>query len=175
MTDPQVATPAQPVDPPPALQDALSFLQCVLVARRTRTNPDVINWQQYDVLETLRIRGAMVPSLLSESLGISRQTTSKALRVLKDLELVEQASLGEDKREQTTSLTSKGHAFLARTARSHRENVQAAASVLSPGEQALFAEMCQKVADSINDLLHERPEEHGSRAAQDVQQPVHPS
>ncbi|MFI9027886.1 MarR family winged helix-turn-helix transcriptional regulator [Streptomyces sp. NPDC053560] len=152
MTGPQ-AVPAQQHGTTD-LEDALSHLQCVLVARRTRTNPEGINWQQYDVLEMLRIRGAMSPSVLSESLGVSRQTASKALRVLKDLELVEQAALGEDKREQTTSLTSKGHAFLATAARSRRENVRAAAEVLSPGEQAMFTEMCQKVAASIDTLLH---------------------
>ncbi|MFJ5196918.1 MarR family winged helix-turn-helix transcriptional regulator [Streptomyces sp. NPDC088394] len=140
--------------PPSELEDALSHLQCVLVARRTATNPEGINWQQYDVLEMLRIRGAMNPSRLSESLGVSRQTASKALRVLKDLELIQQAALGEDKREHTTSLTPKGHAFLASAARSRQENVQAAVEVLSPGEQAMFTEMCHKVADSIDTLLH---------------------
>lgn len=153
MTGPQAAA-TRPLSPPTDLEDALSHLQCVLVARRAKTNPELINWQQYDVLEMLRIRGAMNPSLLSESLGVSRQTASKALRVLKDLELIEQAALGEDKREQTTSLTDKGRDFLARAARSRRENFQAAAAVLSPGEQALFAEMCQKAADSIDELLH---------------------
>ncbi|GAA2447336.1 hypothetical protein GCM10010433_56260 [Streptomyces pulveraceus] len=142
------------LSPPSELEDALSHLQCVLVARRTATNPEGINWQQYDVLEMLRIRGAMNPSRLSESLGVSRQTASKALRVLKDLELIQQAALSEDKREHTTSLTPKGHAFLASAARSRQENVRAAMEVLSPGEQAMFTEMCQKVADSIDTLLH---------------------
>ncbi|MFD8824964.1 MarR family winged helix-turn-helix transcriptional regulator [Streptomyces sp. NPDC059605] len=144
----------QPLDQPSELEDALSHLQCVLVARRTATNPEGVNWQQYDILEMLRIRGATSPSRLSESLGVSRQTASKALRVLKDLELVRQAALGEDRREHTTSLTPKGHAFLAGAARSRRENARAAVEALSPGEQAMFTEMCRKVAGSIDTLLH---------------------
>ncbi|MFF8958119.1 MarR family winged helix-turn-helix transcriptional regulator [Streptomyces sp. NPDC014894] len=145
----------------PSLEDALSFLQCVLVARRTSASPEPISWQQYDVLELLRIRGAMTPSLLSASLGVSRQTVSKALRVVKDLGLVEQAALGDDRREQTTSLTHKGHLFLSRSARGRRENAQAAMGALGPGEQEAFAEMCQKAADAIKELLHERPAGRG--------------
>ncbi|MFF9349028.1 MarR family winged helix-turn-helix transcriptional regulator [Streptomyces sp. NPDC014734] len=163
MTDARTARPQRP-DPPSALEDALSHLQCVLVARRTATNPEHINWQQYDVLETLRIRGAMSPSRLSDALGVSRQTASKALRVLKDLELVRQTAHGEDRREQTTSLTPKGHTFLTQAAWGRRENADAAAGALSPGERALFAEMCQKVADSVAALRHGAPAEGGTPA-----------
>ncbi|MGW6462019.1 MarR family winged helix-turn-helix transcriptional regulator [Streptomyces sp. NPDC055078] len=155
MTGPQTPPPV-PRNAGPDLEDALSLLQCVLVARRTGAGPEPINWQQYDVLEMLRIRGAMTPSLLSESLGVSRQTTSKSLRVLKDLGLVEQAALGDDRREQTTSLTHAGHVFLSRSARGRRENAQAARGALSPEEQDAFAGMCLKAADAIRELLHER-------------------
>ncbi|MER5863495.1 MarR family transcriptional regulator [Kitasatospora sp. NPDC002040] len=152
MTDVRAVPTRQP-SPPVELGDALSHLQCALVARRAGTNPEGINRQQYDVLEMLRIRGAMNPSRLSESLGVSRPSISKALRVLKDLELVQQAALGDDRRALTTSLTPKGHAFMAKAARSRQEDARAAASVLSPGEQALFTEMCEKVAAAIDVLL----------------------
>ncbi|MER5766197.1 MarR family winged helix-turn-helix transcriptional regulator [Streptomyces sp. NPDC001985] len=159
MTGPETA-PA-PRSGAPSLEDALSFLQCVLVARRTSASPEPINWQQYDVLEMLRIRGAMTPSLLSESLGVSRQTISKSLRVVKDLGLVEQAALGDDRREQTTSLTHEGHVFLSRSARGRRENARAAMDALGPDEREAFAEMCQRTADAIKGLLHERPAGRG--------------
>lgn len=152
MTDART-TGAPDLAAPSELEDALSRLQCVLVARRTATNPEGVTWPQYDVLETLRIRGATTPSRLSESLGASRQTVSKTLRVLKDLGLIRQTAAGEDRREQTTSLTPEGRTFLANAARSRRENARAATEVLSPGERALFAEMCQKVAASIDTLL----------------------
>lgn len=135
------------------LEDALSLLQCVLVARRTAASPESINWQQYDVLELLRIQGAMTPSLLGDSLGVSRPTVSKSLRVLKDLGLVEQAALGDDRREQTTSLTREGHLFLSRAARGRRENARAVAGVLTPEEGVAFATMCRRAADAVKDLL----------------------
>ncbi|MGW5678019.1 MarR family winged helix-turn-helix transcriptional regulator [Streptomyces sp. NPDC003860] len=135
------------------LEDALSLLQCVLVARRTAASPESINWQQYDVLELLRIQGAMTPSQLGDSLGVSRPTVSKSLRVLKDLDLVEQAALGDDRREQTTSLTQEGHLFLSRAARGRRENARAVTEVLAPEEQAAFAAMCRKAAGAVKGLL----------------------
>ncbi|KOV76484.1 MarR family transcriptional regulator [Streptomyces sp. NRRL WC-3723] len=138
---------------PGELEDALSHLQCILVARRTRSNPEGVTWQQYDVLELLRIRGPMTPSGLSASLGVSRATTSKALRVLKDLELVDQRTLGEDRRELTTSLTPAGEAFLTRVAEQRRENARIVEAALSPGERAMFVELCHKVAGALEPHL----------------------
>ncbi|MFE7616853.1 hypothetical protein [Streptomyces sp. NPDC057496] len=61
---------------------------------------------------------------------------------------------GRPCRSRSRSLTPKGHAFLAGAARSRRENARAAVEALSPGEQAMFTEMCRKVAGSIDTLLH---------------------
>lgn len=138
-----------------ALEDSLSLLQCVLVARRTNAAPEPINWQQYDILEMLRLHGSMTPSELSESLAISRPSASKALRVLKDLEFVEQAVVGQDRREQTTTLTTNGRLFLARAAQSRRDNAIAAHSVLTTQEVDSFVRMCRKVADAIAELPQE--------------------
>ncbi|MFI9407173.1 MULTISPECIES: MarR family winged helix-turn-helix transcriptional regulator [unclassified Nocardia] len=132
------------------IENALAHLTCVLVARRTRTTPERVTWQQYDVLEMLRLRGPMTPSALSDSLSVSRPTMSKALRVLKDQDLVAQAALGTDRREQTTSLTAAGLEFLDRAAECRRDNARIAESVLTPDEQAVFAELCGKVAEAIH-------------------------
>lgn len=134
---------------PSELEDALTHLQCVLVARRTRTNAEGVSWQQYDVLENLRLRGPMTPSQLSGALGVSRQSMSKALRFLKDHELVTQVADGMDRRELTTTLTPTGLEFLHRAADSRRDAASIAESVLSPGERSMFAELCQKVADAL--------------------------
>ncbi|MEV8441666.1 MarR family transcriptional regulator [Actinosynnema sp. NPDC051121] len=134
---------------PDELEDALTHLQCVLVARRTRTNPEHVTWQQYDVLENLRLRGRMTPSQLSEALGVSRQSLSKALRFLKDRELIGQVADGADRRELTTTLTPAGHEFLTRAADSRREVAAVSNSVLTPGERSIFAELCKKVADAL--------------------------
>ncbi|MFF9686104.1 MarR family winged helix-turn-helix transcriptional regulator [Streptomyces sp. NPDC014623] len=134
---------------PGGLEAALVHLQCLLVARRSRANPEGVNWHQYDVLELLRVRGSMRPSELSAALDVSRQSTSKALRVLKDLNLVTQRASGEDRRELSTSLTREGEAFLSRIARGRQDIGQLAASVLTEGEGALFAELCEKVAAAM--------------------------
>ncbi|MGK3208505.1 MarR family winged helix-turn-helix transcriptional regulator [Amycolatopsis sp. MEPSY49] len=143
-------SPTAPPGRPGELENALSYLQCVLVARRTRATPEKITWSQYDVLETLRIHGPMTPSAIGESLGISRQSTSKLLRVLKDQFLIEQTSRGTDRREQTTSLTEEGEEFLMRAAQGRRETAKVAGAALTAGEASLFAELCQKVADSLH-------------------------
>ncbi|MEU5694056.1 MarR family transcriptional regulator [Actinosynnema sp. NPDC020468] len=134
---------------PGELENALAHLQCVLVARRTRANPEHVTWQQYDILENLRLRSRMTPSQLSESLGVSRQSMSKALRFLKDRELVAQVADGPDRRELTTTLTQAGREFLDRAADSRRDAAAVAATAMTPGEQSIFAELCQKVADAL--------------------------
>ncbi|MFJ9692595.1 MarR family winged helix-turn-helix transcriptional regulator [Kitasatospora sp. NPDC101183] len=136
---------------PDGFEDALSHLQCALVARRSRTDPEGLTWQQYDALELLRLRGAMTPSQLGERLGVSRQTTSKALRVLKDLHLVGQRPAGPDRREVDTYLTPEGAAHLTRAAAQRRHNARTAAGALSPGERALFAELCARAARALEE------------------------
>ncbi|PXX54755.1 MarR family transcriptional regulator [Nocardia tenerifensis] len=138
------------LDWPDGVENALAHLTCVLVARRTRTTPERVTWQQYDVLEMLRLRGPMTPSALSAALSVSRPTMSKALRVLKDQDLVTQAALGADRREQTTSLTATGREFLDRAAECRRDNARIAESVLTPDEQAVFAALCGRVAEAIH-------------------------
>jgi len=136
---------------PGELENALSHLQCILVARRTRINPEQITWAQYDVLEILRIRGPMMPSVISETLGISRSSASKILRVLKDKQLIEQTEGRGDRREQTTSLTESGGELLARAAKSRREAAEIAASILTPGEQSIWAELCHKIVTAFHE------------------------
>lgn len=134
---------------PSDLEIALSLLQCELVARRNRFTPEAITWAQYDVLEILRIDGSLRPSIISKRLGISRAQLSKALRVLKDLELVEQISDNTDGRAQATRLTTKGTTFLERAASQRHGAAQLVASVMTAGEQAIFAELCQKAAKGL--------------------------
>jgi DNA-binding MarR family transcriptional regulator len=132
-------------------ENSLSFLQCVLIARRSKVNPDHITWAQYDLLELLRIRGPLVPSVISDALGASRSSTSKVLRILKDKHLIQQTEGQQDRREQTTAITEKGQEFLAGASQSRNEAAEIAASVLTKGEQAIFAELCHKVAAALQD------------------------
>lgn len=134
---------------PGPLENALSRLQCVLVARRSRYTPETVTWGQYDILELLRLHGAATPSQLSERLGIARTGVSKALRVLKDLDLVAQTSADGDRREQVTILTEHGLDFLARAAIGRQDAAQRVMAALTPGEQAIFAELCNKASATL--------------------------
>ncbi len=134
---------------PGALENALSHLQCVLVARRTRYTPEAMSWPQYDILELLRLQGPATPSLLGDKLGAGRPGISKSLRVLKDLGLVEQIQGNGDRREMVTALTLAGRDFLVRAATGRREAARIAAAVLTPGEQAMFTELCDKVSFAL--------------------------
>lgn len=135
---------------PSALENALSRLQCVLLARRLRYTPESVSWAQYDVLEVLRLNGPMTPSALSDKLGVTRPTLSKTLRVLKDLALVAQAQTNDDRREQTTSLSDLGRDFLMRAASGRRDAAEKVMIALTPGEQAIFIELCQKTSEALD-------------------------
>lgn len=134
---------------PGALENALSHLQCVLVARRARYTPEAVSWAQYDILELLRLQGPMTPSLLGDRLGAARTGISKSLRVLKDLDLVGQMQSDGDRREQVTTLSQQGRDFLVRAASGRRDAAQCVMDVLTPGEQAMFTELCEKVCAAL--------------------------
>ncbi|ARC89335.1 MarR family winged helix-turn-helix transcriptional regulator [Rhodovulum sp. MB263] len=134
------------IDP---LESALSLLQCELVARRNRFTPETVTWAQYDVLDVLRIEGALRPSVLSDRLGVARPQLSKALRVLKDLGLVDQVPDDEDRRVQATMLSAEGRAFMDRAALQRHDAAQRVASVMTQGEQAIFAELCRKAVSGL--------------------------
>lgn len=139
----------QSTEEPGALENALSHLQCILVARRTRYTPEAVSWAQYDILELLRLQGPMTPSLLGERLSAARTGISKSLRVLKDLNLVEQIQGDGDRRAQVTTLTRQGRDFLVRAATGRRDAAQCVMATLTPGEQAMFTELCEKVSAAL--------------------------
>ncbi|CAM4070043.1 MarR family winged helix-turn-helix transcriptional regulator [Kerstersia similis] len=139
----------QPDSEPGDLENALSRLQCILVARRTRATPEAVSWAQYDILEVLRLHGPMTPSLLSDRLGAARTGISKSLRVLKDLGLVEQMQEDGDRRAFVTALTRQGRDFLARAATGRSEAARCVREALTPGEQAIFVELCEKASAAL--------------------------
>ncbi|QMV13539.1 transcriptional repressor MprA [Vibrio spartinae] len=107
------------------------------------------------MLEVLRVNGALRPSIMSKQLGISRTQLSKALRVLKDLQLVEQTSDDNDGRVQATRLSAQGTAFMERAAKQRHGTAQLVASVMTAGEQAIFAELCHKAIRGLQTEIGE--------------------
>ena len=131
------------------LEDALSLLQCTLVARRISYTPEQVTWGQYDVLEILRLKGDLTPGQLSQLLGISRQNLSKFLRVLKSYDFVSQYQSAEDKREFITHLTHAGQNFLQRAATGRKENAMKIQQALTDQEQKLFITLANKVTNAL--------------------------
>lgn len=131
------------------LEDALSLLQCTLVARRVSFTPEQVTWGQYDVLEILRLKGDLTPGQLSQLLGISRQNLSKFLRVLKSYDFVSQYQSVQDKREFITHLTDAGQDFLQRAATGRAENAMKIQQALTKEEQALFISLANKVTSAL--------------------------
>ncbi|ENM5738259.1 MarR family transcriptional regulator [Vibrio mimicus] len=136
---------------PGALENALSHLQCILVARRTSYTPEAVSWAQYDILELLRLQGPTTPSLLGDKLGTARTGISKSLRVLKNLGLVEQMQGKGDRREQVTALTQQGRDFLVRAATGRHNAARCVMAALTLGEQAMFTELCEKVCTALTE------------------------
>lgn len=131
------------------LEDALSLLQCTLVARRISFTPEQVTWGQYDVLEILRLKGDLTPGQLSQLLGISRQNLSKFLRVLKSYDFVSQYQSKQDKREFITHLTDAGQDFLQRAATARTENAMKIQQALTEEEQVLFISLANKVTSAL--------------------------
>ncbi|WP_434777230.1 MarR family winged helix-turn-helix transcriptional regulator [Neisseria sp. Ec49-e6-T10] len=132
-----------------SLAQALSLLQCNLVAQRQKHTPEMITWAQYNVLDILSSCGQATPSLLSTKLGISRQNLSKSLRTLKKLELVHQIKSDDDGRVMITLLTQKGFDFLERAANGRTYIMEQVQLVLTSGEQAILVELCNKINDAL--------------------------
>ena len=136
-------------EPGVALEDALSRLQCVLIAHRTFYVPENLTWAQYNLLELLRLQGALPSSQMAVQLAVSRPAISKTLKVLKSFGLISQRAGTGDRREQITELSSGGRDFLARAAKGRHEAARKAAQVLSPGEQAIFTEISAKLSQAL--------------------------
>ncbi|MEH0876603.1 helix-turn-helix domain-containing protein [Pectobacterium cacticida] len=133
-----------------SLETALSRLQCVLVARRAYYTPEKVSWLQYDILDMLRLNGPMTPSVMSECLGVTRTSMSKSLRMLKDLSFITQDQDGVDRREQRTTISASGKDFLSRATTGHHDMAKLVMETLTPGEQAIYTELCHKVARALS-------------------------
>ncbi|NHB94076.1 MarR family transcriptional regulator [Photorhabdus cinerea] len=132
-----------------SFEDALSRLQCVLVARRTITNPEGISWAEYDTLHLLRQYQSMNPTAISEKLGFTRSKMSKILRLLKDNEFIKQETGENDKRELVTKLSPKGLMFLQRVESNRHNMADIVASNMSQSEIAIFTELCHRAANLL--------------------------
>jgi DNA-binding MarR family transcriptional regulator len=131
-----------------SFNSALMLLQCEFVAERNRVNPQGITWLQYDIMFALT-EGSVLPSALSQRLGITRSKLSKNLGELKSLGYVEQVPGTGDRRELQTNLSASGQSFMRNVDRQHQELADVARSVWSASEQVQFEELSHKLVAAL--------------------------
>src|SRR5688500_12478474 len=88
-------------------EQVLANLQYVLIARRVQASdePMRLNWRHFEIMALIKERGSLEPSVISETLGLSRPNTSKYLRYLQDNKLILTRKDDRDKRSHTVALT----------------------------------------------------------------------
>ena len=131
------------------LKEALTDLQCELVAERTRVNPQNISWLQYDILHQLEKQETILPSELSAILGISRTKLSKSLKSLKILGYIQQIPNKSDGRELYTSISTEGKDLLKKISAGHQTLYESALNSLSEEEQLVFANLSIRVSERL--------------------------
>lgn len=131
------------------LEEALTRLQCELVAERNRVNTENISWFQYDILESLYISNGALPATLSINLGVTRSKLSKGLKGLKEKGYIKQEKSKEDARELRTDLTQKGIDFLIEIKKGHEHLADIAESVLTTKEKENLLISSIKLSDAL--------------------------
>lgn len=133
---------------------ALSYLQCVLLARRQQIDLGSLRlkWIDFDILNALLAHKKLQPSSLSQLLSVSRPAMSKRLSYLQKNELVILERQQADKRAYTVALTAAGRGVMEMVFRSHRNTALAAKQALSAEEQTQFAALAQKLASQLDDV-----------------------
>lgn len=133
---------------------ALSYLQCVLLARRQQIDLGSLRlkWIDFDILNALLARKRLQPSSLSQLLSVSRPTISKRLSYLQKNELITLERQQTDKRAYAVALTVAGRGVMEMVFRSHRNIAIEAKQALSVEEQTQFAALAQKLASHLDDV-----------------------
>lgn len=138
-------------------EDALTNLQYVLIARRVQASdePMRLNWKHFDIMALIKDRGSVMPSGISETLRMSRSSTSKYLKSLEDNGLVGKMPKDEDRRSHTVALTMQADKILEDIYEGQRVNAHQASKELSSIEIAQFSVIAKKITAALdNDDLH---------------------
>lgn len=133
------------------LKLSLVHLQCELVAERATINPQNISWLQYDILLQLENQNQLLPSELSDLLGISRTKLSKSLRDLKILGYINQLPNQLDGRERCTSISIDGKELLKNITMQQDYLFQIACRSLTKEEQRQFTYLANKFSDALRE------------------------
>jgi len=135
-----------------AFEDALANLQYVLIARRVQASdePMRLNWKHFDIMALIKKSGSMAPSTISETLTISRSSTSKYLKNLEEKGLVTKSAPSKDRRSHHVILTVQANEILDSIYKGQHTNAVLAGSVLSTTEIKQFTHLAQKITAALD-------------------------
>lgn len=140
-----------------AFEDALANLQYVLIARRVQASDEPIrlNWKHFDIMTLIKKTGPVVPSVISETLNMSRSSTSKYLKSLEEKELIEKATQGIDRRSHKVMLTDQANSILDNIYSGQRTNAALATGALTAEEVEQFTHIANRITAALDsDELH---------------------
>lgn len=138
-------------------EDTLANLQYVLIARRVQASdePMRLNWKHFDIMALIKEKGSIIPSAISETLQLSRSSTSKYLKNLKEKGLVKKLAKSKDRRSHGVALTKQADKILKAIYRGQRLNALQAKHKLSPEEVRQFIAIAKKIISALDsDDLH---------------------
>jgi DNA-binding MarR family transcriptional regulator len=139
-------------DPDQAFEDALANLQYVLIARRVQASdePMRLNWKHFDIMALIKERQSIAPSVISETLSMSRSSTSKYLKSLEEKGLITKSSLGKDRRSHNVVLTEQADEILNNIYKGQHTNAALASEALSPEELQQFTRIAKKITAALD-------------------------
>jgi len=133
-------------------EKALTDLQHILIARRVLASDEQVrlNWNHFNIMALAKEHGSILPSQISVELKLSRPTTSKYLKYLKDNGLIETCKSLKDQRSHTICLTPLSNKIIENIFEGQRNNARLALQVLSPDEAAQFAAIASKITLALD-------------------------
>ncbi len=131
---------------------ALATLQYILIARRVFASdePMRLNWKHFNIMAFIKDGGDVLPSQISDKLDLSRSSTSKYIKYLREKELVTTIASNNDGRSYAVQLTPLADTILENIYSGERENARLALSALTPQEAEQFTSIAEKIAIALD-------------------------
>lgn len=135
-----------------AFEHALTHLQYVLIARRVQASnePMRLTWRHFEIMALIKEKGALQPSAISKTLGLSPPSTSKYLKSLQSKTLVTTRKASQDKRSHVVMLTAQADQILESIYEGQRQNARDALRELTPEERQQFTNIAPKIIRALD-------------------------
>jgi DNA-binding MarR family transcriptional regulator len=133
-----------------AIITAFTRVNGVLAAEMDSETGVSLDWYGILLMLTQARGGAMRPSDLADSVGLSRSATTRLIDRLERDGLVKRETCPSDRRGSFISLTGKGEELFTQAGRVHLRGIdQHVGSHLSPSEMADLRRILTKLADTV--------------------------